>query len=331
MKILKNALIMVGLSASQLVNAQNLNRTDTLITMKEAVVASNRISQFTLGNKIQTIDSTALVNNMTNTLSDIISSQSLVQINSYGPGASSSPSFRGTGSAHTAILWNGFNLNDVLNGGVDFSQIPVFFLDDIKLQFGGCGALYGSGAIGGAINLNNNLLFDRGIGASVETSYGSFTNHFEGIELNVSKEKCATTIRIFNHYLKNDFDYTNIYQPGNPLQTLNNAETMQQGALIDNSFLINKNQKLNIHIWLQNNNHNIPSQMNDSSISKQNQKDQSIRPSAEWAMVKNKTSFFVRTGYFFNNEDYKDPASDINQIINQCRLFLNLKIIIVST
>jgi len=312
MKCLKKILIILFLSISVYSSGQNQIKSDTIINMKEAVIVSNRILQYTSASKIQTIDTFALINNKSNTLSDIISSQSLVQINSYGAGATSGPSFRGTGGAHTAVLWNGFDLNDVLNGGVDFSQIPVFFLDDVKLQFGGCSALYGSGAIGGSVNLNNNLLFDQGIVTSVMASYGSFSNHFEGIEFKVSKEKSAIAIRIFNHYSKNDFDYSNKYQPGSPIQKLYNSQTLQQGALIDNCFFINKNQKLNIHIWLQSNDHNIPSQMIDTSISKQNQKDQFIRPSVEWAMIKNKTSFFMRTGYFFNNEYYKDPANDLN-------------------
>ena len=105
------------------------------IKIKEVVVTSNRLQQFTSGNKIQTIDSTALKNNATNSLAELISSQTQIQINSYGPGALASPSFRGSGSSHTAVLWNGFNMQDILAGGVDFSQIPDFFLDDVKIQF----------------------------------------------------------------------------------------------------------------------------------------------------------------------------------------------------
>jgi len=284
---------------------------DTIVNMKEAVIISNRLQQFTPGNKILSIDSIALRNHATNTLGDIISSQSQVQINNYGAGALSSPSIRGTGSAHTAILWNGFNLQDVLNGELDFSQIPAFFLDDVKLQFGGCGALYGSGAIGGAINLSNDKHFGSSLGASLITSYGSYENYFEGAECHFGQKDFTATIRAFNTSIRNDFDFTNIHQYGNPLQKLQNAETRQQGALIDNSILLTQNQKLNIHLWFQSNDHNIPALMNDTNISKQNEKNQNIRRTIEWNRTGIRSDFFVRMGYFNNYKLYEDPSYNV--------------------
>jgi len=307
----KRILLMIGLSVAIHAFGQKEKQADTLINMKAAIITSSRIQQYTQGNKIQTIDSLALKNNATNTLSEIISTQTSVQINSYGAGALSNPSIRGTGSAHTAILWNGFNLQDVLNGSIDFSQIPGFFLDDVKLQFGGCGALYGSGALGGAISLNNNSIFDKGIFASFLTSYGSFENHFEGASCVISENEINASIRVFNHSIKNNFDFVNPYHDGSPKQKLLNAETKQLGALIDNSILIAKNQKLSFHLWFQNNDHNIPSLMNDTSKSQQNEKNQFVRRTIDWSRIGEKSELFVRAGYFNNYKYYVDPTYNI--------------------
>jgi iron complex outermembrane receptor protein len=302
--------------------------------LKALVITSNRLQNFTPDNKIQTIDSVALWNNLTNCLTDVISLNSQVHINSYGTGAASYSSIRGTGSAHTAILWNGFNMQDVLNGEVDFSQIPVFFLDDVKIQYGGCGALYGSGAIGGAIHLNNTLPFDQGIKTSLITSYGSFSNYFEGAECEISEKNYAGLIRVFDHSVENDFEFINTYQ-GNVKQKLENAQTKQQGALIDNSVKINEKQKVNFHLWFQNNDHNIPAIMIDTK-SKQNEKNQFLRRSIEWSYIGEQSEMFLRTGYFNNYQYFEDPlynikssytsVSSINEFENNYKFNTNFKL-----
>ena len=258
------------------------------------------------------MDSIALGNNITNTLGDIISSQSPVQMNSYGTGALSTASFRGTGAARTAVLWNGFNLQDVLNGQVDFNQIPAFFLDDVELQFGGCGALYGSGAIGGAVNLSNDRIFKEGIRKTFLTSFGSFGSHFEGAECSIGQKTFSSSIRAFNSGITNNFEYRNPYQPGDPKQKLENSSTTQQGALVDNDFLINKEQRLSFHVWFENIDHDIPSLMNDTAKSKQNQKDQIVRQTYEWNRTGKKADYFVRTGFFNSSEVFTDPNSNMD-------------------
>jgi vitamin B12 transporter len=257
MKNVKKILILLGISFATSGFCQNKNFTDT-VKIKEIVITSERIQQYTPGNKIQTIDSIALRQNISNSLSDIISSQTQIQINSYGKGALASPSFRGTGSAHTAVLWNGFNLQDILNGSVDFSQIPGIFLDDVKIQYGGCSALYGSGAIGGLISLNNKLQFDQGIGASVSSSFGSYSNYFHGAEFRLSHSKYSGIVRAYYNTSENNFEYS---LNGEPKQKLLNAQTKQIGTLLSNSFKINDYQKITVHLWFQQNENHVPFDM----------------------------------------------------------------------
>ncbi|MDD5570671.1 MAG: TonB-dependent receptor, partial [Bacteroidales bacterium] len=310
MKCSKKILVLAGIIAGFESYGQEIKFSDT-VKIKEVVITSNRLQEFTSGNKIQEIDSAALVNDATNSLSELISSQTQVQMNSYGTGGLATPSLRGTGAAHTAVLWNGFNMQDVQNALVDFSRIPVFLVDDIKLQYGGCSALYGSGAIGGAISMNNNLLFNKGTSATFVASYGSFMNYFEGAECRISEKKFAGAVRIFDNSIKNNFEYVNKYKQGFPLLELENSQTKQQGVLIDNSILINEKQKLNFHFWLQNNNHNIPAAMNAFSESLAKQSNQSIKRTAEWCRVGNKAEYYLRGGYFNNYEYYDDPSYNI--------------------
>ncbi|MFA6924551.1 MAG: TonB-dependent receptor plug domain-containing protein [Bacteroidales bacterium] len=309
MKNSKKILVLAGIIAGFQSYSQKTKFSDT-VKIKEVTITSTRLQNYTVGNKIQTIDSAALKNNATYSLSELISSQTQVQINSYGPGAQASPSFRGSGAAHTAVLWNGFNIQDVLFGSIDFSQIPGFFLDEVKIQAGGAGALYGSGAIGGAINLNNNLFFNKGLKTSFITSYGSFSNYFNGAECRISEKKFSASVKVFDHSMKNDFEYS---LNGAPKQKLINSATKQQGALIDYALALNEKQKLTAHIWFNNNEHKLPF---DSYMmpGKAIQTDNSIRRTIEWNRIDDKSEFFLRTAYFNNYQKYDDIA--LNSVSN---------------
>ena len=73
------------------------------------------------------LDTLVLQSKSTSSLSDLLIQHSPVFIKTYGPGGTSTASFRGTTASHTLVLWNGFQLNAPSLGQVDFSTIPVFF------------------------------------------------------------------------------------------------------------------------------------------------------------------------------------------------------------
>ena len=108
------------------------------------------------------VDSLVLENKSTATLSELLIQHSPVFIKTYGPGGVSTASFRGTTASHTLVLWNGFQLNAPTLGQVDFSTIPVFLADDIDLRWGS-GTSTNSGGLGGAVNIDNQTGFGKGL------------------------------------------------------------------------------------------------------------------------------------------------------------------------
>ena len=73
------------------------------------------------------LDTLVLESKSTSNLSQLLIQHSPVFIKTYGPGGTSTASFRGTTASHTLVLWNGFQLNAPNLGQVDFSTIPVFW------------------------------------------------------------------------------------------------------------------------------------------------------------------------------------------------------------
>jgi len=279
---------------------------DSIYTVEDVIVSSNRLSRYTTGSKIVELDSALLTDKNNNTLADLLASQTQVFVKSYGIAGLSTPSFRGMNASQTAILWNGFNISSPMNGGQDLALLPINFVNTIKLQYGGAGALWGSGAIGGTIHLINTPAFDKGFTAGTSLSTGSFRDQQENVEISISKKRFISTTKFFHHQATNNFTYQNLAQYNKPEQTMKNAEFNQNGIIQENYFKINTAQHLSFRFWHQNNNRNLPASMTTDQ-SKANQKDEVIRSTIEWQRLKDKTAYFVRAAYFDETLAYADP------------------------
>ena len=108
--------------------------------------------------KIETLTQEDLLKNTTN-LSEVLRFQSPVYIKENGRGMVSSPSFRGTSAQQTAFVWNGININSTFLGQGDVNNLSLLGYDQLEIKSGGGSVIYGSGAIGGSIYLNNEIAF----------------------------------------------------------------------------------------------------------------------------------------------------------------------------
>ncbi len=275
-------------------------------TLADVIVQSNRLTHFTSGNKIQKIDSATLQSFQTNNLADLLAAHSQVFIKSYGLGSLATPSLRGTGASHTAVIWNGFNLQNSMNGNVDFALLPVFLLESVDIQHGGAGALFGSGAVGGAIHLNHSAKFGEGLGLTAQVGAGSFGNFQQGIKLKISKKKFVTGLKIFNHRAENNFSFVNTAKLGKPTERQANNAFKQYGFLQENYLKINDYQQIDFHIWYLNADRQIPPTLTTSQ-SQASQQDESLRLTANWNYKKNYVSYFARSAFFKEKLIYQEP------------------------
>ena len=63
----------------------------------------------------------------------------------------SSISFRGTGASHTAVLWNGINVNQPTIGQSDFSLFPVLAFNKVKVVYGSSSSKFGADVPSGSM------------------------------------------------------------------------------------------------------------------------------------------------------------------------------------
>jgi iron complex outermembrane receptor protein len=131
--------------------------------------------KFMAGLKVQKIDSLNLARFQYQSLSDFLQFQVPIALKSYGSGQLTTISFRGTSANHTAVLWNGLNINSPTVGLSDLSTIPLMGFDQMAIQFGSSASCVGSDAVGGSILLSSVPNWNnKGINAVVGGQFGSF-------------------------------------------------------------------------------------------------------------------------------------------------------------
>ncbi len=301
--LILNALFFNGISQS---------KRDSATILQQVLIETSRVQQFSTGIKTLYIDSNTIFQFQNKSLADLLSTEGPISIKTYGMGSLATTSFRGGSASQTAILWNGFNINSTQNGQLDLSLIPISSSSNIALQCGGVGALWGSGAIGGAIHISNSPHFNSGLIVEYGINGGSFQSVGQSISLKFGNNKISSSLLYTNTYAGNNFLYKTSSPEGtSTTQSQKNAQIRGISIQNNNHILISKKQKLSISFWSQQANRNIPATTLENNSNK-NQTDQSIRLSADWQYVfKNITTNF-RIASLNDQINYIDPSTQTN-------------------
>lgn len=300
MAIFKPLFLLICLLVSgQLLLAQSV---DTTLQIDEILVTDSRLPLSGLGSRQERLDSVRLQDFQNNNLAEALILNSQAYVRSYGPGRLATAAVRGAAAVHTAVVWNGFNLQNPILGLTDLALFPVNFIDNARLEYGGGTALWGSGALGGVIHLNSDPNFGQGWHAKVRSSVGSFDNFTNSGQVAYSSDQFATTTRIFQQKVRNDFPYTNA---AGEERDLPNAEVQQFGILHEDYLRIAENQQLGLHVWWQQAERELPpTTLADESFARQ--KDRILRLTADWKRIGDKLSLYARAGAFREQLNYDD-------------------------
>ena len=279
------------------------SQNDTVMLENIEVSASyinNKVQQKTMERKIDT----AVIKRLkTVSLSQLLIQHSPVFIKTYGPGGTASASFRGTTSSHTLVLWNGFQLNSPTLGEVDFSMIPVFFTDEISLQWGSKTSA-NSGGLGGVVNIANNQKFNEGLILDARQTYGSFNTWGSYLTVGYSAKNFIARVKAYRNSSDNDFTYTNI-------ATIPHQEMKQKNAdFVDFGFMPElqarfKNSLLTFVSWNQFSHRNYPQIMpNVFNNTKEYADNDFSRNLLSYKYYWNSGRIEVKSAYFHEKQNY---------------------------
>ena len=189
-----------------LATTASYGQTDRPTWLKEVVLTDVVLKQFSPAQVVTTIaDSTALLS--ASRLSETLRYNSLLFLRENGPGGVASPSFRGTTAQQTAVVWNGLNINSQLNGQADMNTLGARNYDQVIIRRGGGSTIYGSGAVGGSIHLNNTMSFDDQFETQVTTAAGSFRTYALAAKTTYATQEWYADLGIDLNQSANDFEY----------------------------------------------------------------------------------------------------------------------------
>ena len=204
--IVKKTILLSFLFLSQLVLAQN----DSITPLKEVVIADVSLGKNNKSQTLQVLNDSIIQKNQSS-LSELLNYNSVLYFKDYGRGMLSTVSFRGTTASQTAVVWNGININSQLNGSTDFNTITATNFNTIIVKPGGGSVNYGSGALGGTVHLNNDLIYNAPLEVQIRMDYGSFNTRGINGKINVGTKKWTSQFGFSQNSSNNDYDYINKY------------------------------------------------------------------------------------------------------------------------
>ena len=182
-------------------------QTADTIRLDEVTVTGDRLDLL-CGSKTVHFDSVVTAAVSGGSLADAIGKYLPVYIK-QDAGGLSSIRFRGTSPNHTAILYEGMNINSLTLGQSNLSSIPMFLFDDVTVAFGGSSSVNGTDAMGGTISMGNNATWNHGASCTVQQDIGSFGLWFTGLRFSYSNNAIDYKIKACRYYKKNNFPFEN--------------------------------------------------------------------------------------------------------------------------
>lgn len=272
------------------------------VSLNEIEISGFQSKQFIAGKKNQSFDSLTRQNFYTSNVGELLSVNSPVFIKNYGQGNISTSAFRGGNASQTAVLWNGFNIQNNMLGQTDFSLLPNFIFDDIGIEYGGSASIWGSGAMGGSIHLNNKPRFNKGMVTVLNLGFGSYDTQKLNSAVHYSGKKFSSTTKVYLNQSKNNFEYLDT-----TVKRQAHSQYAMQGFLQEFSFLFLKNQKLTVRGWYNVTTRNLPP-LTGNKTSKASQLDKNLKLNAEWVYEGKKLVPSIRLAYFDDVLNYSDSA-----------------------
>lgn len=289
-------------------NLKGQSTFDSAQVLKPVTVTQSRLRDHVIAVYSLPIDSSMLSTASNGSLTDLLRKQGLGHIRSYGQGGPALPSFRGTGSSHTAVLWNGISLVSPLSGQLDLSLLPVALFEDAAIQTGGSASLAGNGSIGGNIHLNNNIEFGKGLRATASSHHGSFQHHYHDAGFRLSNKTFGMSTKTFYEKSKNDYPFLNrsVYPP--KLQRREHAAFERYGLLQQLHWQTQKSGTISLKFWCQKSFTETPNPTSIPRPSETTQDDVFYRAIAGWSISRGRWDVNYQAAFVRQELDYSDPV-----------------------
>ena len=290
--------------------SQSLN--DTL-EIQEVRVNYNNVLSMTAYKKTH-IDSSIVAEYHTRNLSELLAENTFLFIKTYGQGGLATSSVRGAGASHTMVTWNGVKINSPMLGQIDFSLIPVSFLDKAEVFYGAGSIRDYSGALGGSVNLINEPDWDSRLNIELSQEFGSYNTKKTHLSTSFGNSQFQSQTRIFYHASENNFKFQNTEISQDPVIQERKNASFSQGGIIHEFYLRpSSNHFLTARLWYQSNSRHIPEPMVVTPVEgNEKQKDHFLRSQINWKYYSKKVTVNTTAALLNNFLNYTNRIAGID-------------------
>ena len=270
------------------------SQNENINLLDEVKLHGNLSRSINCGYSFKVIKDSTLVNNA-QTLGDLLQQHSNIYFKQNGNGMVSSISLRGTGASHTSVYWNGISINSSLIGQTDFNTVSANGFDEVEVRKGAGSTLFGSGAIGGVINLKDKINFSKSKTNYVSLGLSSFNTQSILISSSQSFNNIFYKINVEGVKSDNDYPYldTDIVNE--------NAKYKNYQIKTVLAYKLNNNNQLKLFTNYSNNYRELSRSL--TAPSENLYKNEDNRILLNWLNTNNKYNSDFRIAYL--NENYK--------------------------
>ena len=267
---------------------------DSLQQLPEVILTDAKMLHFSKGFKVEKLNDSVIDKN-NGSLTETLRYNTSIYFKENGYGMVSSPSFRGTNAAQTAVIWNGININSIFTGQTDFNIISPLDFDEISVRSGGGGVQYGSGAVGGSVHLNNNFSFRKLDTTQFGLQYGSFSTYLGNFKTRHGNNNTYFDVGADYINSENDYDY-----PGKDVK--NNHGAFQRFSANANAATKFGKQLLNWNSSYTYSDRDFSG--TENTIAKDNYRDVTTRNRLAWVVDENTLKSTTTAAHIFESYRY---------------------------
>ena len=276
---------------------------DINVNIPEIILEENLLNLHLIGAQNWYVD-TSLSQN-TFSISEILSRFGNVTIKEYG--SLSTAFFRGLPSSNTQILWNKTPLNSLSTGIVDLGLLIPSSFSSILINSGGHSNFTGSGAVGGSIQLKNQMIKSSKFNWDINYSIGDFGMKKKSFKYHIKDSINYFDVIFIDQKINNDFYYVNNGLPNELIEKQENAYKSSKQLLI-NSINNSNYIKSGFNLWISKNFRKVPVGML-SFDPKAIQFDNSFRSNFFYNYHKN--NFKIDLSYSYLKEDFEYESLNV--------------------
>ncbi len=307
-------MLMLALCAGK-ISAQTKDTTlnEVRVRGKHKVSRDVRVSEFSPGQKVVSIDSATLQQYQLQNISNLLSQQEPVFVKSYGFNGVATLNFRGSSAAQSQVMWNGVPIQNAELGVADVSALPIMMMSKVNIVYGGSSALLGSGNVGGALLLEDDAPVFRSKDndrnhLSFNLGGGSFNQLMGGFKGRISNSRWYFLVSGFGQYGADNYRYTTSQGAHMlmPNDTIHGASGMVRAA-----YKIADRNILTFSGWYQQNGRDIPPALFETYSNKK-QTDRSVRLLLDWSKQTDNGSWYAKSSLIRDEVDYGDQAVQLH-------------------